>query len=107
MPARETFDYLWAKVKPMSSAVEGMLGRNVVLDLKNSFVYVGKLAEIGGEFFVLADADAHDLRDTPTMTREQYVVRCREHGIEVNRARIAVVRAEVTAICLLDDVVPN
>lgn len=91
----------------MSIAVEGWGGRNVVLDLKNSFVYVGLLAAIDGEFIVLADADAHDLRDTPTMTREEYVIRCREHGISVNRVRVAVVRSEVTAICLLDDVVPN
>lgn len=91
----------------MSTAVEGWVGRNVVLDLKNSFVYVGLLAAIDGEFIVLTDADAHDLRDTPTMTREEYVVRCREHGISVNRVRVAVVRSEVTAICLLDDVVPN
>lgn len=94
-------------MQTMSSEMEAMHGRNVVLDLKNSFVYVGLLAAIDGEFIVLTDADAHDLRDTPTMTREEYVVRCREHGVEVNRARIAVVRAEVTAICLLDDVVPD
>jgi small nuclear ribonucleoprotein (snRNP)-like protein len=91
----------------MSTAVEGLVGRKVVLDLKNSFVYVGLLAAIDAEFIVLTDADAHDLRDTPTMTREEYVVRCREHGISVNRVRVAVVRSEVTAICLLDDVVPN
>ena len=91
----------------MSTAVEGLVGQNVVLDLKNSFVYVGLLAAIDGEFIVLTDADSHDLRDTPTMTREEYVIRCREHGIAVNRVRIAVVRSEVTAICLLDDVVPN
>lgn len=91
----------------MTGDIERMLGGNVVLDLKNSFVYVGLLASIDPEFIVLADADAHDLRDTPTMTREEYVVRCREHGVAINRVRVAVVRTEVTAICLLDDVVPN
>lgn len=91
----------------MTGDIERMLGGNVVLDLKNSFVYVGLLASIDPEFIVLADADAHDLRDTPTMTREEYVVRCREHGVAINRVRVAVARTEVTAICLLDDVVPN
>lgn len=91
----------------MSGETQTMIGRNVVLDLKNSFVYVGLLAAIDAEFIVLTEADAHDLRDTPTMTREEYIIRCREHGVAVNRRRIAVVRTEVTAVCLLDDVVPN
>lgn len=95
------------KANRMMQEIEGLKGRIVVLDLKNSFVYVGELAAVDAEFIVLADADAHDLRDTPTLTREEYIVRCREHGVAVNRVRVAVVRAEVTAICLLDDVVAN
>jgi len=84
-----------------------LLGRVVVLDLKTTFIYVGELESLDDRFVVLRRADAHDLRDTPTMTREQYIIRCREHDVAVNRERVLVTRAEVVAICLLDDVVPN
>ncbi|MCE9604167.1 MAG: hypothetical protein K8U03_04605 [Planctomycetia bacterium] len=91
----------------MTSGIETLSGRTVVLDLKTSFIYIGDLESADGEFVVLRQADAHDLRDTPTMTREQYIVRCREHGVAVNRERVWVVRAELTAICLLEEVVLN
>lgn len=87
--------------------IESLQGRTVVLDLKNSFVYVGDLESLDDRFVVLRSADAHDLRDTPTMTREEYIVRCREHGVAVNRQQVFVARSEVTAICRLEDVVPN
>lgn len=89
------------------SELETLFGRTVVLDLKSSFVYVGDLDSADATFFVLRNADAHDLRDTPTLTREEYVIRCREHGVAVNRQRVWVARVDVTAVCLLADVVPN
>jgi len=91
----------------MASELETLFGQTVVLDLKSSYIYVGELESADTSFFVLRNADAHDLRDTPTLTREEYIIRCREHGVAVNRERVRVVRADVTAVCLLADVVPN
>ena len=75
----------------------------VVLDLSSSFVYVGRLVEQQGEFLVLRDADAHDLRDTQT-TREKYVLACRGHGINANRLWVWVRLREVVGISRLEDV---
>ena len=76
-----------------------------MLDVHGTFVFVGRLERIEPDFFVLADCDAHDLRDSPTVTREQYVMRCREHGVAINRRRAYVQRRDVVALSRLEDVV--
>lgn len=85
--------------------MDELLGSTVVVDSGGPYVYLGLLEKIGPDFIVLRDADAHDLRDTPMTTREQYVVRAREHGIVINRSRVWVNRAEIVAVSRLDDVV--
>lgn len=75
-----------------------------MLDLSSQFVYVGRLVEAQGEFLVLADADAHDLRDSAT-TREKYVLAARGHGVNPNRRWVWVSRREVVGISRLADVV--
>lgn len=85
--------------------MEELLHDTIVLDTHGSYVYVGILERIEPDFFVLGDCDAHDLRDSPTTTREQYVLRCREHGVTVNRTRVYVRRQEVVALSRLEDVV--
>lgn len=83
---------------------EELFGELVVLDLSSQFVYVGRLVEAQGEFLVLADADAHDLRDSAT-TREKYVLAARGHGVNPNRRWVWVSRREVVGISRLADVV--
>ena len=85
--------------------MEELLQETVVLDAHGTYVYVGRLTRIESDFLVLEDCDAHDLRDSPTTTREQYVLRCREHGVVVNRRRVYVARQEVVAVSCLADVI--
>jgi len=85
--------------------MNSLLGQTVLLDSKNSYVYVGVLESADGDFYVLTEADVHDLRDTPTLSREQYVQRCREHGVAVNRARVWIAKVEVAGFSRLEDVV--
>lgn len=80
-----------------------LMGREVVLDVASPFVYVGTLVEHDLRYFVLADADVHDLRDTKT-NRELYVVETRRHGVRANRQRVLVRKDEVVSISALDDV---
>lgn len=80
-----------------------LVGQAVVLDLASPFVYVGRLAGQQGEYLLLEDADAHDLRDTST-TRERYVQDTREHGIRANRRRVWVALREVVGVSALSDV---
>lgn len=83
-----------------------LIGSIVVLDMNGPFVYIGRLVEQRRDFLVLAEVDAHDLRDAPT-TREKYIVDCRLHGIRPNRRRAWVRLGEVVAISLLEDVVAD
>jgi hypothetical protein len=86
--------------------LEEFLGQLVVLDLRGSFVCLGKLQRLDGQFFELRNADFHDLRDTQT-TRENYVAASKISGIKRNRKRVLVPRSELVAIALFDDVVEN
>jgi len=85
-------------------AFEGLLGREVVLDLASPYVILGTFR--GGDLhhYDIEDGDVHDLRDT-TPTRELYVRDAKQHGINPNRRRILVRREDVVSMSLLSDVI--
>ena len=78
-------------------------GESVVLDLAAAWVYLGTLKDWDDVHLVLADADAHDLRDTST-TREMYVLEAARHGVAPNRKRVLVRRDAVVGVSRLGDV---
>jgi len=84
--------------------LEEFVGKKVVVDLRSEYVCLGTLKQFDDRFLDLRNADLHDLRDTDT-TRELYVVDSHRTGIKRNRKRLLLVRAEVVAVALLDDVV--
>jgi hypothetical protein len=84
--------------------LEELLEQQVVVDLRSPFVCLGTLHRADELYLELRNADLHDLRDTQT-TRENYVAASRTTGIKRNRRRVLLVRADVIAISLLDDVV--
>jgi hypothetical protein len=81
-----------------------LLGKQVVLDLRSEFVCLGTLAHFDDQYLELRNADLHDLRDTET-TRENYIAESRTTGIKRNRKRVWVVRGEIAAVTLLEDLV--
>jgi hypothetical protein len=90
---------------PEEHGVDELIGKMIVVDTPTPFLYVGRLERIVPGCLVLGEVDAHDLRDTPTVTREQYLVRCRELGVIVNRERVWLAREQVVAVSRLEDVV--
>src|SRR6516225_4402613 len=84
--------------------LEEMIGQIVVVDMKSTFVCLGKLARVDERFMEIHDADLHDLRDTRT-TRENYVVASRETGVKRNRKRVLIASSEVVGISRIEDVV--
>jgi small nuclear ribonucleoprotein (snRNP)-like protein len=88
------------------SMIEEFLNQRVVIDLRGEFVCLGTLQRIDDHFLELRNADMHDLRDSDT-TRENYVAASQATGIKRNRRRLLLVRAEIVAIALLDDVVES
>ena len=86
------------------SALQSLIGRQIVLDVSSPFVYVGTLEGQDDRYLILADADVHDLRDSNT-TREAYVHESKLHGVGTNRKRVFIRRAEIVSISALEDVV--
>jgi hypothetical protein len=83
--------------------LEEMIGQKIVVDLRSEYVCLGTLLRIDEHYLELKNADLHDLRDTDT-TRELYVMDSRDTGIKRNRKRLLLVRTDIVAIALLDDV---
>ena len=88
------------------SELATLVGQVVVLDLRSSYVCLGTLTEVGPQFFTMADADFHDLRDSAA-TREVYVYDSVRLGIRRNRARVLILRDEVVAIARFRDVLES
>jgi hypothetical protein len=84
--------------------LQDFMGQRIVVDMRSPFVCLGTLQRIDELWLELVNADFHDLRDTQS-TRELYVADSRTTGIKRNRKRVLVVRADVVAVSLLDDVV--
>jgi hypothetical protein len=84
--------------------LQELVGQRVVVDLRSPLVCLGTLMRFDDHWVELRDADLHDLRDTQT-SRELYVAESRATGIKRNRKRLLLVRADVVAVALLDDVV--
>jgi hypothetical protein len=84
--------------------LEELVGEKVVIDLRSSYVCLGTLVRLDGDFLELKNADLHDLRDTET-TRENYVADSRSTGIKRNRKRVLVVRSDIVAVSRLADVI--
>jgi hypothetical protein len=86
--------------------LEELIGKTVVVDLRSSFVCLGRLERIDDRHLELRNADLHDLRNTQT-TRELYIAASRATGVKRNRKRVFVARAEVVAVSALADVVDD
>lgn len=85
------------------SALDSLVGRQVVLDLASPYVVLGTFRGVDARCYVLEKADVHDLRDTTT-TREHYVLEARRHGINCNRQRVLIRQEDVVGVSLLSDV---
>ncbi|MSQ96376.1 MAG: hypothetical protein EXR98_17735 [Gemmataceae bacterium] len=84
--------------------MEELIGEIVVIDLRSTFVCLGKLTKVMPDWLELRNADLHDLRDTET-TRENYVAASAVTGVKRNRKKLLLMRAEIVAIARLADVV--
>jgi hypothetical protein len=86
--------------------LDEMIGQRVVVDMRSEYVCLGTLLRYDECFLELRNADLHDLRDTDT-TRDRYVVDSKMTGIKRNRRRVLLLRADMVAITLLEDVVDD
>lgn len=87
-----------------ASVLESLVGQVVVLDLTSPYVILGMYRGADGPYYIVEEADIHDLRDTTT-TRDLYVLDAKRHGINYNRRRAFVRCDGVVSISRLADVV--
>ncbi len=81
-----------------------LVGQEVVLDTKSSYIYIGKLTELDDHFLVLTDADVHDGRESHT-TKELYIMDAKKYGIKKNRTQVMVRADEIVSISALAAVI--
>ena len=83
---------------------EQLMGRDVVLDTRGQFVYIGRLKRADEFFFVLEDVDVHDSTDS-SAPKEIYVMDARKFGIKKNRGVVYVLASHVVSISPLEEVI--
>lgn len=89
---------------PLEDDLAPLIGQVVILDVKGAYLYIGTLARVGENAFVLEDADVHSSEDSQT-TAELYALETKKNGVRPNRKTVYVMRSEVLSLARLDDVV--
>jgi small nuclear ribonucleoprotein (snRNP)-like protein len=83
-----------------------LIGQDVVVDLRSTYVCMGRLVGLDRSFLELIDADLHDFRDSAA-TREVYVYDSVRLGIRRNRARVLLRLDDVVAVTRFDDILES
>ena len=86
------------------SGIERYVGREVVIDTKSPYVYLGRLVSLDGEYLVLEDADVHDCSQGRT-GKDLYIIEARRVGIQPNRTRVLVRQIDIISISALEEVI--
>jgi len=88
----------------MKKTLELLLGRQVVVDTRSPWVYIGTLDSIQADSLLLRDVDVHDSGETAT-PKERYVLDSCATGIKANRRSVYVNLEYVVSISPLSDVI--
>jgi small nuclear ribonucleoprotein (snRNP)-like protein len=76
----------------------------IVVDTDSSLIYIGKLVGVTRHFFILAEADVHDRRDSSSVS-EKYLLDCKRLGVRINRKTVHIRLDRIVSFSLLDDVI--
>lgn len=88
----------------MASDLAEYIGRQIVVDTKTAYTYIGTLTAEGDYFLTLKDVDVHDQRES-NASKELYLIEALKYGIKINRSAVKVVRSEIISLSLLADIV--
>jgi hypothetical protein len=81
------------------------LGKDIVVDLQGTMLYIGRLEDVGEYVLYMGETDVHDMRDSQATTKEKYTMETRKFGVRSNRTGVRVMIDKVVAISLLDEVI--
>jgi small nuclear ribonucleoprotein (snRNP)-like protein len=88
----------------MKDTLQKLVGKEVVIDTRSPWVYIGMLAAVQADSLLLRDVDVHDSGETST-PRERYVIDSCDTGIKANRRSVYVNLEYVVSVSPLDDVI--
>jgi small nuclear ribonucleoprotein (snRNP)-like protein len=88
----------------MRETLRELLGKEVVVDTRSPWVYIGTLAAIQADSLLLRDVDVHDSGQTP-VPKERYVLDSCETGIKANRRSVYINLEYVVSISPLSEVI--
>jgi len=88
----------------MKETLHALLNKEVVVDTRSPWVYIGKLAAVQADSLLLHDVDVHDSGETTT-PKERYVLDSSASGIKANRRSVYVNLEYVVSVSLLADVI--
>ena len=88
----------------MKETLKGLIGKDVVVDTRSPWMYVGRLESVQADSLLLRDVDVHDSGETP-LPKERYVLASCETGIKANRRSVYVSLDYVVSASLLSEVI--
>ena len=88
----------------MKETLQALVGKEVVVDTRSPWMYIGKLAAVQSDSLLLSDVDVHDSGETPT-PKERYVLDSCQTGIKANRRSVYVNLEYVVSVSALADVI--
>lgn len=89
---------------PEANEVGHLIGEDVVLDTRGEILYIGRLVAIAEYFYVLKDADVHDLVHGRT-SKEIYILESFKYGVKKNRRNVYVRSNEILSLSALRDII--
>jgi hypothetical protein len=89
----------------MNDWLRPFLMQVVVIDVREQYLAIGTLAEVGDEHVLLLDCDLHDHREANS-TKDVYLIETQKIGVRINRRRCTIPTGNLIAICRLADVAP-
>ena len=89
---------------PEANEVGHLIGEEVVLDTRGEILYIGRLVAIAQYFYVLKDADVHDLVHGRT-SKEIYILESFKYGVKRNRRTVYVRSNEILSLSALKDII--
>ena len=88
----------------MKETLRTLLGKDVVVDTRSPWVYIGRLDAVQADSLLLHDVDVHDSGEL-SLPKERYVLSSCETGIKANRRSVYVNLDYVVSVSPLADVI--
>jgi hypothetical protein len=88
----------------MKETLLNLLKKQIVVDTRSPWIYIGTLAEVQADCLLLTHVDVHDSGETST-PKERYVLDSSQTGIHANRHSVYVNLEYVVSVSLLAEVI--